>query len=128
MVKSKNNWKVGKLISLIQNSLTPELLSNEWKNQSSPLEGHCYVAAEALYHLLKDKSWKPMVASYKEGNKKATHWWLEHRTTKEIADPTREQYLPGNPPYEIGRGSGFLTKKPSKRARIVMERVKKYSK
>lgn len=127
-MNKKNNPKTKKLIKLVQNALTPELLSKEWKNQSSPLEGHCYVAAEALYYLLKDKSWKPMVASYRENNRKATHWWLEHRLSGEIADPTKEQYLPGNPPYEIGRGSGFLTKQPSKRARTVIERVRKYNK
>jgi hypothetical protein len=92
-------------------------------SQTSPLEGHCYIAAEALWHILGKDEWKPMCASYiDETGMKATHWWLVHRVTGEIADPTREQYLPDSPPYHLGTGRGFLTQHPSKRARIVIRR------
>lgn len=116
---------VHRAIKLVQKSLSPELLSAEWRAQSCPLEGHCYVASEALWHLLGRKDWKPMVATYFEGERRCTHWWLEHRVSGVRADPTREQYLPDIPPYEIGRGSGFLTRKPSKRAKVVIERVRR---
>ena len=111
------------LIKKIQKVLTPDLLVGRWKRQSNPLEGHCYVAAEALWHLLGKKDWKPICASYKDEGGKATHWWLVNRHTGEIADPTKEQYLPDQPPYHLGKGSGFLTKHPSRRAQIVIDRV-----
>lgn len=64
-----------------------------------------------------------MCASYIDEGGKATHWWLQNKITNVIVDPTKEQYLPDKPPYHLGRGSGFLTKKPSKRAQIVINRV-----
>ena len=39
-----------------------------------------------------------------------------------ILDPTRDQFK-DEPPYQEGRGRGFLTKGPSKRAREMMERM-----
>ena len=111
------------IIKKVQKFLTPDLLRGRWKLQSHPLEGHCYVAAEALWYLLGKDNWKPMCASYQDELGKATHWWLVHKKTNKIADPTREQYLPDVPPYHLGKGSGFLTNTPSKRAQIVMDRV-----
>jgi hypothetical protein len=88
------------------------------------LKGHCYIATEALFHLLKDnKRWKPMCASYNDEHGKATHWWLVNKDNGNILDPTKEQYLPDEPPYHLGRGCGFLTKNPSKRAKIIINRV-----
>ena len=39
-----------------------------------------------------------------------------------IIDPTASQFKI-KPPYHRGRGSGFLTKGPSKRARALMEKL-----
>ena len=55
---------VARLIKLIQANLTPELLVGRWQHQSHPLKGHCYVGAEALWHLLGRDKWKPVYASY----------------------------------------------------------------
>jgi len=38
--------------------LSDDLRRPPWKGDPNPLAGHCYVASEALYHLLGDK-WKP---------------------------------------------------------------------
>lgn len=111
------------LLKAVQKSLTPDLLVGRWQKQSHPLEGHCYVAAEALYHLV-GPAWKPCCASYQDEGGRATHWWLEHRETGKRLDPTREQYGEELPPYHLGKGSGFLTRKPSRRAQIVLDRVK----
>lgn len=119
------NLSINELLSELHKALTPDLLVGRWKKQSHPLEGHCYVATESLFYLLGCKDWKPMCASYIDEGGKATHWWLEHRITKEIADPTKEQYLPDQPPYHLGKGSGFLTKTPSRRAQIVIDRINK---
>lgn len=77
--------------------------------------GNCYVTCEALYHLLGGKraGLTPHVVRH-EGD---VHWYLVQRGT--VIDPTRRQFQK-RPPYERGRGCGFLTKRPSRRARAMM--------
>ncbi len=113
-----------KLIKAIQKSLTSDLLSKQWRPFADEYcTGHCYIAAEALYHLIDgaDAGLKVFVASYEEG----THWWITNNKGK-IFDPTKIQYTAygEQPPYEKGRRGGFLTKQPSKRAQIVIDRVR----
>lgn len=78
----------------------------------------CYPVAEALYHLLGGKAsgWTPQVVKYKG----KTHWFLKHKSGF-ILDPTATQFIEF--PYEKGKGCGFLTKKPSKRAKVVLESI-----
>lgn len=120
--------KINYLIEQIQSVLTDDLLSSDWKRyirtgDFHPTTGHCYAASEALYHLLggKEKGYTPQVGKSANG----THWWLEDKN-ENILDPTAEQfYYKGNkPPYETGRGNGFLTKFPSKRAQKIIEEIK----
>lgn len=80
-----------------------------------PLTGHCYVACEVLYHLgAREEGWVP--ATIRHGG--TTHWFL--RRGDEIADPTSQQFVEPVP-YERGRGRGFLTGPPSKRAQRVLD-------
>lgn len=97
-------------------------------DQPGPLpkerRGNCYVASEALYHLLGGKraGWTPMRVRV---TCKETHWFLKHRSGL-ILDPTRRQFLPRKLTaytYSLAVGSGFLTKRPSRRARALMERI-----
>ncbi len=89
------------------------------KQVKAERRGNCYVTCEALYHLLGGKAagWKPMVMRV-HGD---THWFLKHSTGM-ILDPTVSQfkYLPV---YSLARGSGFLTKGPSRRAKALMDRM-----
>lgn len=110
------------LIKNIQENLTPDLLKGRWRNQNHPLQGHCYVAAEALWHLLDKTIWRPVCASYVDSQGKATHWWLINIVTNEIADPTREQF--SQPPYHLGRRTGFLTLQPSARTKKLLEKIR----
>jgi len=117
-------------IQLVQQVLTTDLLRGRWKirdNNAHFTDGHCYVAAEALWHLLGTNLYQPFVASYEDKDGKATHWWLVNKDTNELADPTKEQYIHvgEKPPYHLGRRAAFLTKKPSKRAQIVLDRIMK---
>lgn len=82
----------------------------------------CYPVAEAFYHLLggKKSGWKPMVGKWKG----QTHWWLEHKSGF-VFDPTATQFT--NYPYSKGKGCGFLTKQPSKRARTIINNLKQAS-
>jgi hypothetical protein len=49
------------------------------------------------------------------------HWWLR-TPTGDIIDPTAAQYPEGFD-YSVGRGGGFLTKHPSKRAQKLLDRI-----
>lgn len=51
-----------------------------------------------------------------------THWFLLHNTGL-VLDATAKQFGKQTPDYSRGRGTGFLTKKPSVRARALMERM-----
>lgn len=81
------------------------------------MRGNCYVTCEALYHLMggREAGWKPMNVKH-EGD---SHWFLYHEETGVIVDPTVKQFKT-KPDYEKARGRGFLTYKPSHKARKMM--------
>lgn len=108
------------LIKTIQSYLTEDLLKPQYRNTGIPFFGHCYVACEAIYHLT-GCTLKPVRAKDDTG---IVHWWLVDGFGN-IIDPTKEQYefVGIKPPYEKGRGGGFLTKNPSKRAQKVIDLV-----
>lgn len=113
-MNAPEHWR---LVRLVVENLTPDLLLKT-PATTGPLAGHCYVACEALYHLgLREAGWRPVVIHH-EG---VSHWFLRN-DLGEIIDPTAGQFAT-TVPYHDGRGCGFLTKGPSRRARILMERV-----
>ena len=79
--------------------------------------GNCYVTCESLYHLIGGKAagWTPCSLRH-EGD---THWFLRHESGI-VLDPTVSQFKT-TPDYTLGRGRGFLTKQPSKRASALMQ-------
>lgn len=83
------------------------------------MRGNCYAASEALYHLLggKKAGWKPVTCRV-EG---VTHWWLEH-SSGFMLDVTRVQFK-GKIDLSAARGRGFLTQKPSRKARALMRAI-----
>lgn len=90
------------------------------KKQKKP-RGNCYVTCEALFYLLggKKAGWIPHTVRH-EGD---VHWYLVrdgNLIEGDILDPTAVQFKTP-PPYHKGRGRGFLTKKPSKRAKALMK-------
>jgi len=87
----------------------------------NPMAGHCYVASEALYHLLggKESGWYPMRMRMPDG---IVHWWLAN-SDGDVLDPTHDQF-DNHPNYTDGRSGGFLTREPSKRAQELINRVK----
>lgn len=106
------------LIDLIVSQLTDDLRRAPYKGDPNPLTGHCYVASEALLYLLGSDEWKPCNISH-EGS---PHWYLKNKTTGKILDPTAGQFKTPVP-YELGKGKGFLTKEPSKRAKELLRRL-----
>lgn len=109
------------LIRRIQRVLTPDLLSKRYQAEQHPLGGHCYVAAEALYHAMGGK--EAGLVAYVASVDNTTHWWIQKGQRR--YDPTKLQYtdLGLEPPYHLGRPCGFLTRQPSKRAREVLRRA-----
>lgn len=83
------------------------------------------MAVEALYHLAaKREGFKPHVISKLEAGD--THWFLKNKAGT-ILDPTAEQFIDLDYTfYALGRGCGFMTKKPSKRAQELIARVRKH--
>ncbi len=120
---------IEELIKLIQLHLTPDLLKPIYRplNQSNPMYGHCYVASEALYYLIRQLNLTNYL-TYKpcrgKDDKGIVHWWLKNEDGN-ILDVTVNQYLSVGvpPPYIVGKCSGFLTNTPSKRAQVVITRV-----
>lgn len=116
-----------KIISkkIIEN-LSNDLRKTKYKKSQNFLAGHCYVATEALFYLLNKKEkkfWKPRWVKHEND----THWYIQNIETKQIIDLTRKQFKT-KVPYHKGIGCGFLTKKPSKRTKILLSRIKKENK
>jgi hypothetical protein len=98
--------------------LSPQYLAKLEKDADISC-GQCYAAAEAVYHKWgKFNGFTPKYLTSKdfpEGLPKGdTHWFLQNKETKEIIDPTAEQFGSTPIPYEKATGAGFLTKQPSK--------------
>lgn len=121
------------IVSAVQRSLSPDLLKPSWRRIAArrrcPFTGHCYAASEAIFHLLggAPAGWIPQVLSHRtwpEGLKKGqTHWFLRNRLTGAVIDATSAQFHPLVPRHEAGIGSGFLTRRPSRRAAEIISRV-----
>lgn len=115
--------QINNVVHAVQGALTDDLRKPQYRGRENCLAGHCYVASEALYHLLggKKSGWKPMHVNHEGG----PHWYLQHSLSGTIIDPTASQFTTPIP-YENGRGKGFLTgDQPSKRTQVVLERVAK---
>ncbi len=114
------------LSAAIRAALTPDLIRPKYRgHDNNPMYGHCYVASEALFHML--GGWgSPYQAVRGKDETGDVHWWLEHKITGHRYDVTADQFysIGRKPPYANGRAGPFLTKQPSKRAQIVLERVK----
>lgn len=112
--------KLKALVEDVRDSLTPDLRKKEYQDNPNPMAGHCYVASEAVYHTVggKEAGWKPMSIQHEGG----PHWYLKNDELGIIVDPTADQFKTPVP-YDEGRGTGFLTRQPSKRAKVVLDRL-----
>ena len=112
------------IVSVVQTALSPSLLKKEYldENAKNPMFGHCYVASEAIFHLLPKCKLQPY---YGKDKRNITHWWLVDERHDIRIDATADQYYSQGlePPYEAGVRASFLTNDPSKRCRKVMQHV-----
>jgi hypothetical protein len=118
---------IEEIVKSILGCLSPDLLKPCYReeNKKNPTFGHCYVASEVLFHLIESKMPSRFFPSIGKDDNGVNHWWLIDSKYGTILDPTADQYISQGrlPPYERGRKCSFLTKEPSRRARIVMERI-----
>ena len=100
-----------------------QLLTPYWrtKNEQSNIAstGFCYIATEALFHMIGGINSEYRPCYIKEDNE--THWWLVNGKNH-VLDPTFDQYEFVVPPYHLGKKAGFLNgySKPSKRAAKIL--------
>ena len=108
------------LTEKIQQSLTDDLRRPPYQGDPNPVRGHCYVASEAAYHLMGGKAsgYVPCHIRHEGGS----HWFLRG-SDGTVIDITSGQFATPVP-YHSGTGKGFLTRQPSRRAQVVMDRVR----
>ena len=106
------------VVQAVQASLSDELRRKQYQGAKNPYTGHCYVASEAIFHLLGGKSagYAPVFIRW-EGE---PHWFL--RGPNGVIDATASQFK-SRPDYPTGVPKGFLTSAPSSRAAEVMRRA-----
>lgn len=118
-----------RVVEAIHTHVTSSHLHPKYKHGrkpgENPMKGHCYVASEAAYHMLggKEAGYTPMNIKH-EGD---SHWYLKHTGEKgtRYIDITESQF--NSPvPHAEGKGKGFLTKNPSKRAKDVIDKAKRH--
>lgn len=96
-----------------------DLRRKPWKGSPNVFAGHCYVASEVLYHMGGEEMGLRPAFIRHEGQ---PHWFLMMPNSSCLLDVTVAQFKT-NPDYTKARGKGFLTKAPSKRACVLMQRV-----
>lgn len=112
-------------VKSIRSALTRDLLNAEYRAIQEagghPMAGHCFVASEALWHLMGGKG-SGFVSHVGRVNGK-THWWVVGPDGR-VFDPTFDQF-PEPVDYAAGKGTGFGVPGggPSKRARELLRRV-----
>lgn len=112
-----------RLVRQIQQALSLDLLKPQERARlrpsSHPTTGHCYVAAEALWHLYaRAHGYVPCYILIND----RTHWFLRHPNGS-VLDPTAEQF-DFKVDYASGIGCGFLTgNTPSRRCKILLLRI-----
>lgn len=85
-------------------------------------KGQCYPASEALYHLM--EGWKYGIKPI-QGNWEGVSHWALRCSDGRVIDLTVEQFNE-TPDYSVFRGRGFLTKTPSKKAQVIIDKVNAY--
>lgn len=124
IMRTPEQWLIEIKAALSDDLLSPqrrkEIRLERLSLEARRVRGHCYVATEAAYHLFgRELGYAPERVRCYDGD---THWWLRNKYTDHIIDPTAEE-IDGKFDYGCGRPGGFLTREPSRRCRILMQRV-----
>jgi hypothetical protein len=107
-----------RLVELVRSCLSDDLLRPESRAipRRTSSAGHCYVASETIFHLT-GRTLRPVRIVHEQ----TPHWFLVD-TDGNVVDATADQFATPVP-YGEGRRRPFRTKRPSKRAQILIRRV-----
>ena len=88
------------------------------------LYGHCFVATEVLWELLKEKNTHEFFPHY-VFHENCGHWFLKHRQNGDIIDVTAGQFETPVPYHKRGRRSSMmrLDEVPTKRTIEFLRRI-----
>lgn len=106
------------IVALIKNYLSDDLRKKKYQGNPNRFVGHCYVGSEAFYYIRNSKAYVPSYVKFEND----VHWFIT-KNDGTIIDTTIEQFDGKIPPYHLKKNCGFLTKKPSKRTRILIQRI-----
>lgn len=110
-------------IAAVRRTLGPDRLTSDRRarrpRNATASWGCCYIASEAARELLGRDLYTPHSVRV-TGD---VHWYLVHKLTGKIVDPTADQFKK-LPSYDLGRGRGFLTQAPSKRAQAILSEIR----
>jgi hypothetical protein len=101
---------------LVASLLSDELRWDRWRGHLNSTAGHCYTASEVCHALL-GPAWEP----YMVPHERSFHWFLKHRETAEILDPTVSQFE-RLPSYERSRPARF-GRRASAASQVLLWRV-----
>ena len=111
--------------------LTDELRKPQYRSNPNPFAGHCFVASNALFHLIDGNKtgWEMRVIHREHLKDEDTHWFLQHKKTGNILDPTADQFEGDDIPYEKAVGCGTSQNSdnqghPTQRAATVIGRAR----
>ena len=91
----------------------------------NPLFGHCFVATEVLWELLKEQNINEFLPHYVY-HEECGHWFLKHRQNGDIIDVTAGQFKTAVPYHKRGRRSSMMRFEeiPTKRTIEFLRRIK----
>jgi len=107
-------------VAAVRGALSDDLRRPKYRGEPNRYKGHCYVASEAIFHLLggKPAGYQPMRVRHEDDS----HWFLTGPDGA-VIDATAEQF--STPvPYGSARRAAFLTQRPSARAVTLMSRAR----
>ena len=99
--------------------LTDDDRKSKYRGDPNPYRGHCYVASEALYHLLGGKNCPAVLLPFQMRWEDDSHWFI--LLGGKVIDPTSRQFEE-EPDYHLAVSRMFMSPSPSKRTRAVMRR------
>ena len=125
------NRIINEAIKKVLDNLQLEDLKKEYRKKHedeencSSLYGHCFVATEVLWELLKEKNINEFLPHYIY-HEECGHWFLKHRQNGDIIDVTAGQFKTPVPYHKRGRRSSMmrLDEVPTKRTIEFLKRLK----
>lgn len=123
----KSTDRVEVLIEKIKSQLDLDILKMKNPKKvtvSDDLKGTCglysYIGNETLFHLLggKDGGYTAMIRKVNND----THWYLRDRDGKYL-DVTKDFFTDDPIDYSSGKGTSFMSKRPSKRSQVLLNKI-----